>query len=174
MVPSIVLLILLERFARWESVQLLCSLGTAFRICSKQSIIFLCSFHLAFSPRVSLKSKWCNHTVVLSWLQLGKSSRFILSERSDFHMVVNLLVAVHRLPICMLTSLSVDEILLPRCTNWFTNFRGLPINEKLAPSCLNHMNSVLSEFTKRPIQALLQIFGLRRCNFKKRLILHVS
>ena len=39
-----------------------------------------------------------------------KNSRFILSERSDFYTVNNLLIAVHAFPIHMLTSLSVDEI----------------------------------------------------------------
>ena len=40
-----------------------------------------------------------------------EKSRFILSERSDFHMIHNLLV---------------DEILLPMYVNLLTNFRGLP------------------------------------------------
>ena len=48
---------------------------------------------------------------------------------------------------CMLKSLSVGEILLPKSTN----FRGLPFIEKMAPSNLKHMDSVLSEFSKRPI-----------------------
>ena len=48
--------------------------------------------------------------MVTAW----KNSHFILSERSDFHMVDYLSIAVHVLPMCMLTSLSVDEILLLR------------------------------------------------------------
>ena len=44
-------------------------------------------------------------------------------EKSDFDMVNNLSIAVHVLQVCMLTSLSVEEILLPKYT---TNFRGLP------------------------------------------------
>ena len=47
-----------------------------------------------------------------------KNSCFILSERSDFHMVSNL--SMH-----ILTSFCVDEILLPEYMKWFTNFRGL-------------------------------------------------
>ena len=39
---------------------------------------------------------------------------------AEFHKVDNLLV--HALPIHMLTSLSVDEILLPNYVNWSTNF----------------------------------------------------
>ena len=41
---------------------------------------------------------------------------FPLSKRSDFHVVVNLSIAVYALPMCMLTTVSVDEILLPRST----------------------------------------------------------
>ena len=48
-------------------------------------------------------------------------------------MVVNLSIAIHTLLIYMLTSLSVDEILLPRYTN-YSNFKGLPYNEEIAPS----------------------------------------
>ena len=41
-----------------------------------------------------------------------KNSHFISSERSDFQMVDNLSTVLHALSIHMLTSLSVDEILL--------------------------------------------------------------
>ena len=44
-------------------------------------------------------------------------------------MVINLLIAVNALPTRVLTLLSVDEILLLRCKNWFTNFKGLPFKE---------------------------------------------
>ena len=40
-------------------------------------------------------------------------------------MIDSLSVAVHALPMCMLTSLSVDEILLLRYMNRSTNFRCL-------------------------------------------------
>ena len=42
------------------------------------------------------------------------------------------------LPMYMLTLLSVDEILLLRYMNWFTNLRSLPFNEEMAPSGLKH------------------------------------
>ena len=63
-----------------------------------------------------------------------KNSRFILSEKSDFHIVDNLSIAIHCLPMCMLTSLSVDEILLTRYINWLTDFGGLPFNEEIEPA----------------------------------------
>ena len=46
-----------------------------------------------------------------------KKSCFILSERPDFHIVDNLSIAVHGLPMHMLISLSVDKILLPSYFN---------------------------------------------------------
>ena len=67
-----------------------------------------------------------------------KNSRPILSERSDFHKLDNLSAGVHAFTICMLTWLSVEEILLPRLVNWFTNFRGLLLKVEMAFSCLKH------------------------------------
>ena len=48
--------------------------------------------------------------------------------------------------IYMFMSFSVDVILQLRYMNWSTNFRGLPLNERV-PSCLKHMNSLFCEFT---------------------------
>ena len=39
-------------------------------------------------------------------------------------MVINLSIAVHNLPMCMLTLFFVDEILLLRYVNWSTNFNS--------------------------------------------------
>ena len=80
-----------------------------------------------------------------------KNSYFILSVRSDFHMIIYLLITVHTFSMCMLTSFSVNEILLPRYTKWTANFRGLLFNERIIPSWLKHMNSVLFEFLFTPI-----------------------
>ena len=80
-----------------------------------------------------------------------KTYHNILSGISDFHRVINLLIAVRALSMHLLMLLSVDEILLPRYVNWCTNFRGLPFQEEIALSWLKHMNSVLSEFTWRPM-----------------------
>ena len=43
--------------------------GVAFRICSKQHTASFCSYSLAFSPGDFLKSKWCNVTIVMTWLK---------------------------------------------------------------------------------------------------------
>ena len=61
-------------------------------------------------------------------------------------MIDNLLITIHSFTWCILTSLSVDEILLPSYVNLSTNFRGLPLKVDMAPSHLKHMNSVLSAF----------------------------
>ena len=80
-----------------------------------------------------------------------KKSSFILSERSDFYMVDNLMIAIHVFSMRMLTSLLVDEILLPRYVNWLINFRGLPLKMNMDPSYLKFMNIVLFVFSLRPI-----------------------
>ena len=43
-----------------------------------------------------------------------KKFGFILSVRSDFHLIDNLSITFYTFTKCMLTSLSVDEVLLPR------------------------------------------------------------
>ena len=80
-----------------------------------------------------------------------KKSHFILSDRLDFHMIDSLSITLPTLANYMLTSLSGDEILLPRYVIWSTNFRGLPLRMKIAHFHLKYMNSVLLAFTKRPM-----------------------
>ena len=60
-------------------------------------------------------------------------------QRSNFHMVIYLSIAVHAFPMHMLTLLSVDEILELRYMNWCTNFSSLPFNKELAPFWLKHI-----------------------------------
>ena len=47
----------------------------------------------------------------------------------------------------MLTSLSVDEILLQKYVNLSTNFKGLTLEVEVAPFHLKHINTVLFMFT---------------------------
>ena len=77
-------------FARWEVSG---HKTGASRISSKQLTVSLCSSNLAFSPGISLESKWCNHMVVLTKLQLGIIP-FILI-RDQISMITNLPIAVH-------------------------------------------------------------------------------
>ena len=70
----------------------------------------------------------------------------LFHQWSNFPMVDNLSIVVHALPMHILTSLSVDEILLPRYMNWSTNFRVFQFYEEMIPSWLKDSNSILSEF----------------------------
>ena len=72
-----------------------------------------------------------------------KKSNYILLDRSDFYFINNLSIAVHVFARCMMTSLSVDEILLPKYVNVSINFRNLPLNVEVDFSHLKPMNSVL-------------------------------
>ena len=65
-------------------------------------------------------------------------------------MVNNHSIAVHMLLLSILTSLSVDDTLLPSYMNWSANFRDLQFNE-MAPSWLKegvhkHINFLYSYF----------------------------
>ena len=52
---------------------------------------------------------------------------------------------------CMLRSLSVDEILLTVYIKWSTHFRGSLIKVEIALSCLKHIHFVLSTFMEKPV-----------------------
>ena len=47
----------------------------------------------------------------------AKNSRLILSERLNFSMIDSLVLAFYAFPIRISTSITVDEILLPRYVN---------------------------------------------------------
>ena len=69
------LLILLLCFVRWEASGNTSAVlrGIALSICSKQCLAFLCSSHLAFSRSILLESRWCSHSGVSTWPQLGRN-----------------------------------------------------------------------------------------------------
>ena len=58
---------------------------------------------------------------------------FILSDRSDFHMIDNLSIAVIAFTRCILMSFSVDETLLLRYINLSTSFREPPFSVEKFP-----------------------------------------
>ena len=68
-----------------------------------------------------------------------------------FCMVDKLLKAVHVLPICILISISVDEILLPKYINRSTNSIFLSFNKEIAQSWIKRMKFVLFEFMGKQI-----------------------
>ena len=65
---------------------------------------------------VSIHGVHSHNSIDTAW----KKSHFILLDRSDFQMTDYLLIAFYAFHRCMLTSLSVDEMLLPRYVNWST------------------------------------------------------
>ena len=72
----------------------------------------------------------------------------------------------------MLTLLSVDEILLPRCASRSTNFRGLSLNEEMATCLLKHMICFIWVYIETNascclLQAMQQTFGLCKYICKK-------
>ena len=71
------------------------------------STFFCCSFSLCILSAYM----WCTHRVV-----------FIFSNRSDFHMIDSLSIAVHAFTRRILISLSVDETQLLRYVNLSANF----------------------------------------------------
>ena len=82
-----------------------------------------------------------------------KKLRFILSVRSDFHMIDNLSIAVHIFVSRVSMSFSVDETLLPRKVNLSTNFREVPSYVEMSPVWLWHKYSALCALTWRPMPA---------------------
>ena len=137
-------------YIRWEVSNCTATVlwGVASMVCSEQHIVFLCSSHLPFS--------WCFVSIheVHSYSSIDtattwKKSCFILSDRSDFYIINNLLIAAHAFARSMLASLSADEILLSRYVNSSTDFSDLLLIIEMV-SCLKHMNSVLFAFTWKP------------------------
>ena len=84
-----------------------------------------------FSPRTSLASLWCIHTILLTQIQLLKIP--VLFCRVDqISMIDNLSIGFHVFTRRrMLTSLSVDEMLPLGYVNWSPNFRGLPLGVEI-------------------------------------------
>ena len=97
-------------------IQLLFLYNAASRICLKQHIAFLCSSASSFFF-IFLVSRWCIETVVLTQLQLERSYVLFYQEDQISIMTDNMSIAIYAIPMCMLTLLSVNEILLPRYVN---------------------------------------------------------
>ena len=80
--------------------------GAASRIDSKQHEVYLCYFYRAFSPGVSLKSVVVQPCSSTDTATARDNSCLILSEISDFHLVVSMY---------MLASLEIhDDIIFSR------------------------------------------------------------
>ena len=133
----------------------------------------MCSSHLASSIHfisVHVAHPYSRIDTTAAWKKLY----FILLDRLDFQVITNLLIAVHAFARQILTSLSVDEALLPRYVNLSTNFRELPFRVemsffffKLKPMYCFVCIHVEANATYCPLQNMQQGFGLRGCIYKK-------
>ena len=97
-------------------------------------VAFMYSFHLVFffMGIVSVQQvlPYSSTDIATTWMKWNPLS-------SDFYVIDNESIAR-----CMLTSFLVDEMLLPKCVNWSTNFRGIPLKLEIAPFSLKQMNYV--------------------------------
>ena len=57
-----------------------CFVSCCFQELFKRACSILVKSHLVFSQGILLKSKWCNHTVILTWLQLGRIILYFIRE----------------------------------------------------------------------------------------------
>ena len=94
---------------------------------------------------------------------IKKKLRFVLSDKSDFHMISNLSIAITALASCMLMSFSVEETLIQRYVNLSTSFREPPFSVEMSIFRLKHVYSDLSAFAWRPMPlAACSRLGCRR------------
>ena len=75
-----------------------------------------------------------------------KKLRFILSVRSDFHIIDSLLIAIHAFVNLVSMSFSVDSMLLPRYVNLSTSLRGVPSRVEMSPNQLRNITRNSSSF----------------------------
>ena len=119
--------------------------GIALRICAKQHTANLPISHLVLSQSALLKSLWCNYKIVLTKLLLEKIC-FILSERSDFHVIDNLsiadptpmcigLITMSNKFSCQSKNESISKVFL--CNRWIN------YNHFLQISCFNEDSSYI-------------------------------
>ena len=78
---------------------------------------------------IQVLQPYCSTDMATTW-----KKSILFYQRSNFHVIDNVSVAVHVFPIRVLISLSVDEIVPPGYGNCSSNFRGWPFNVDIAPS----------------------------------------
>ena len=112
-------------------IWIVCNIGCSqdlFKTAQSILVKFPSSFFSMCFVRIQVVHPYSRTNTETVW----KKSCLIFSERSDLHRINNLSIEVCVFTRHMLTLLSVDEILLPRYVNWFTNFRGLPLKVEMA------------------------------------------
>ena len=120
--------------------------------CFQDMINITCSILLPFPSSFFSISFVCLHGLY-PYCSLGTTTDwkiycFILSDRSDFHMINNLSIAIHDFARWISTSLSGDEMLLPRFVNLSKNFEEPTFRVQMS---LEHMYSLFVSFTGMPM-----------------------
>ena len=98
--------------------------GAASKIASKlhSILVFQSSFFSKRFIKFQARQPYYSTDTAYTW----KNSYFISSAKLDFLIISALAINDYGFPMCTLTLISVDEILLPKYVEWSTNFRGLP------------------------------------------------
>ena len=146
-----------------------CCFQDLFNIAHGILVQFLSSFFSIRFVSIHVVHPYSRIDTTTAW----KKFRFILSDRSDFHMINSLSIAVHAFARHALMALSVDETLLLRYMNLFTNFRELPSKMEMSPTWLKYMYSISLALTMEAnatcciLQAIEHGFGLGKCICKQ-------
>ena len=98
--------------------------------CTQHSCVIAIQFLLQPFVSVHVVHPYSSIDVTAAWKKL----RFILSVRSDFHIIDSLLIAVHAFVSLVSMSFSVDSTLLPRYVNLSTSLSGVPSRVEMSPS----------------------------------------
>ena len=106
-----------------------CCCQDLFRIARSILVQLPSSFFFSRFVSVHVVHPYSSIDVTAAWKKL----RFILSVRSDFHIVDSLLIAVHAFVNLVSMSFSVDSTLLPRYVNLSTSLRGVPSRVEMSP-----------------------------------------
>ena len=127
--------------------------------CCRQDLFSIACSILVYLQSSLFSSRFVSVQVVHPYSRIDttaawKKLRFILSVRSDFHMINSLSIAVYAFVSCVSMTFSVDEtLLLPRKVNLSTSFREVPSSVEMSPIWLKHIYSVLCALTWRPMPA---------------------
>ena len=153
-----------------------CFVGCCFQNLFKIARSILMKFPSSFFAMCLVSAHVVHPYSSLDTATAWKKCHFILSDWSDFQMTNNLSIAACIFARHILTSLSVDETLLLRYMNLWTNFTCIPLRMKMAPYCLKHLCFVLWVFMWRPMPPAYSRldswgFSLGRCICKKHYII---
>ena len=110
------------------------------------------------------------YPVVLRQVQLGRNPALFCREDKIFMLLIS---CPHSTSSSWRTSLSINEVFLPKSENLSSNFRGLWPNVVMSPLCLKHASYFIcvrvdANTSCCLLQAIEYRFGSRRYIYKKR------